>query len=90
VGVTVTAVPLTAAILPGVITPVTLTNTPVKVVLCPAVIVAELVVKLVMEAAGGGGVEFDEPPQPDKQARPTVSAMPQVARARYRFIGVPV
>jgi hypothetical protein len=76
--------------LPGVITPVPFANTPVRVVLCPAVIVAALAVKLVMEAAGGGGVELDEPPQPDKPARPTRSAKPQVARARYRFIEIPV
>ena len=88
-GVTVTAVPLTAAMLPGVITPVPFAKIPVSIVLCPAVIVAALVVKLVMEAAGGGGVELDEPPQPDKPARLAVTAMLK-AKARSRFIGIPV
>ena len=53
VGLTVTAVPLVAEILPGVMTPVPLANTPVSVALWPAVMVAGLATKLVM--VGGAG-----------------------------------
>jgi hypothetical protein len=89
VGVTVTGVPLVAGRFPGVITPVPFTNTPVRVALCPAVIAAALAVKLVIEAAGGG-VEFDEPPQPVKPARPMPSAKAQVAYTNDRLIIFPV
>jgi hypothetical protein len=89
-GVTVTGVPLVAERFPGVITPVPFANTPVSVALCPAVMVAALAVKLVMEAAGGGGVEFDEPPQPMKLARTTPSAMTHVAYTNDRLIIFPV
>jgi hypothetical protein len=53
IGLTLTAAPLVAGILPGVITPVPLAKTPVSVVLAAAVIVAGLAVKLLM--VGGGG-----------------------------------
>lgn len=53
-GLTLTGVPLVTGILPGVITPVPLVNTPVRFVLDPAVIVDGLAVKLVMV-----GVEVD-------------------------------
>jgi hypothetical protein len=76
--------------LPGVITPVPLTNTPVRVALCPAVIVAELAVKLLIEAAGGGGVEPDEPPQPIKPAGAMHRAVAHVAKTQDRFISFPV
>ena len=89
VGVTVTGVPLVAARFPGVIKPVPFTNTPVRVALCPAVIVAALAVKLVIEAAGGG-VEFDEPPQPVKLASTTPRAMTHIANAKDRLIIFPV
>ena len=52
VGLTVTAVPVVAAILPGVITPVPLANTPVSVALWPAVMVAGLATKLVIVGSG--------------------------------------
>ena len=51
-GLTLTAVPLVAGRLPGVITPVPFAKTPVRLVLAPAVIVAGLAVKLVIVGAG--------------------------------------
>jgi hypothetical protein len=90
VGVTVTAVPLVAAVLPGVMTPVPFANTPVKVAFCPAVIVAGFAVKLEMEAAGGGGGGLEEPPQPVKFARPRLITTTHVARTRSRFMFFPV
>ena len=53
VGVTVTAVPLVAERLPGVMTPVPPENTPVRLEVCPTVMVAGLAVKLVI--VGGAG-----------------------------------
>jgi hypothetical protein len=50
---TLTAAPLFAGMLPGVITPGPLAKTPVRVVLAPAVMVAGLAVKLLM--IGGAG-----------------------------------
>jgi hypothetical protein len=52
VGLTVTAVPLVAAIFPGVMTPVPLAKTPVSVVLPPKLMVGELATKLAMVGAG--------------------------------------
>jgi hypothetical protein len=88
VGVTVTAVPLVAATFPGVIIPVPLANTPVRVVLCPTVMVAALAVKLVMDAAGGG-VVFDEPPQPMKPVRTTPRVITHIAETKDRLIIFP-
>jgi len=51
VGLTVTAVPLVAARLPGVMTPVPLAKTPVSMVLSPKLMVGELATKLVMVGA---------------------------------------
>jgi hypothetical protein len=51
IGLTLTAAPLVAGILPGVITPVPLAKTPVSVVLAPTVIVAGLALKLLMVGA---------------------------------------
>jgi hypothetical protein len=51
-GLTLTAVPLVAAILPGVITPVPLAKIPVSVALWPAVMVAGLATKLVIVGSG--------------------------------------
>lgn len=73
VGLTLTAVPLVAARLPGVMTPVPFTKTAVRLELPPAVMVAGLAVKLVIEAAGGMGVMLD-PPQPAKPPRPRLRA----------------
>jgi hypothetical protein len=47
-GVTVTAVPLVAGKLPGLITPVPAEKTPVSVAVAPAVIDVGVAVKLVM------------------------------------------
>src|SRR5580692_1855883 len=52
VGLTVTATPLIAAILPGVITPVPLAKTPVRVALCPVVMVVGRAVRLALMCAG--------------------------------------
>jgi hypothetical protein len=74
-GLTLTAVPLVAARLPGVITPVPLENTPVRLELPPTATVAGLATKLVIVGAGGGGgVEFPEPPHPATKPRHTLSA----------------
>jgi hypothetical protein len=48
VGLTLTAVPLVTEMLPGVITPVPPANTPVRLELAPAAIVAGLATKLVI------------------------------------------
>ena len=74
VGLTCTAVPLVAGMLPGVITPEPPLNTPVKLELAPASIVAGLAAKLVID---GGGLVV-EPPVPHlaklKMARGAISA----------------
>jgi hypothetical protein len=55
------------------------------------VIVAELAVKLVIEAAGGGGVELDEPPpQPVKPPRTKPRAIAHVANTKDRLMILPV
>ena len=89
-GLTVTATPLVAGRLPGVMTPVPFTNTPVRVALDPTVIEAEFAVKLVIE--GGGGcvcVLDDPPPQLVRIARPRPRVIASGARRRG-FIGFPV
>jgi hypothetical protein len=90
VGVTVTAVAVVAARLPGVMTPVPFANTPVRVAFCPAVIVAGFAVKLEMDAAGGGGGGLEEPPQPVKFVRPRPRVATHVARTKSRFMIFPV
>ena len=74
-GVTLTAVPLVAAMLPGVMTPVPSPNTPVRPELVPATIDGGVAAKLVMKAAGGGGWLLDEPPHPDRDPKARLSAM---------------
>ena len=76
--------------MPGVITPVPFTKTPVNVALVPTVTVAGLGVKLVMEVTGGGGGGVDEPPQPIRLVKHTLSDMAHATGARVRFIGFPV
>ena len=73
-------------------TPVPFTKTPVNVALAPAVMVAELATKLVMEGTrgGGGGVVLDEPPQPIRLPIHTLSDMANATGARIRFIVIPV
>jgi len=80
------------AILPGLMTPVPFTKTPVNVALAPDVMVAGLAVKLVMEGTGGGGgvEEPDEPPHPVRLPKNTVSDIANATGARLRFIVFPV
>jgi hypothetical protein len=73
-----------------VITPVPLTKTPVNVAFVPAVTVAGLGVKLEMEGTGGGGGGADEPPQPIRLPKHTLSEMAHTTGARIRFIVFPV
>ena len=90
VGLTVIGIPLVTARFPGVMTPLPFTKTPVNVALVPAVTVAGLAVKLVMEATGGGGGGADEPPQPIRLPKHTLSEMAHTTGARIRFIVFPV
>jgi hypothetical protein len=91
VGLTLTAVPLVAVRLPGVITPVPPEKTPVRLTLAPAVIVARLAVKLVIDGAVPVVVvEPEPPPQPAKQARPTLRAIAHTARTENLLIIFPV
>lgn len=77
--------------MPGVMTPVPFTKTPVNVALAPAVMVAEFAVKLVMEATGGGGGGvLDEPPQPIRPPKHTLNATAHATGARIRFKVFPV
>jgi hypothetical protein len=88
VGLTVTAVPLVAGRLPGVMTPVPLEKTPVRVEEDPAAMVVGLAVKLVIEGVGGGVLD-DPPPQPVKLARLSVRVTASGARTKRRFMGFP-
>ena len=87
VGLTLTATPLVAGKLPGVMTPVPPENTPVRVVLPPAVIVVEAAVKLEIE---GGGAEVpeleEEPPQPVTPAKLRLRRNVEIARPGNRFM----
>jgi hypothetical protein len=58
VGETLTVVPLVTVMLPGVITPVPLKNTPVRLADPPALTVAGLAAKLDIDGAAGTGVTF--------------------------------
>jgi hypothetical protein len=71
-GVTETPVPLVAEMLPGVMTPVPLEKTPVRLELAPSVTIAGLAPKL--EMAGGGILVLVLPPQPTKVVNPRASA----------------
>ena len=86
--------PLLAARLPGVITPLPFANTPVRAALLPVVMVAGLETKLEMEGGGGGAGALD-PPQPVKPARPRParpreSVMAQGETTKPRFMEFPV
>ena len=92
-GLTVTPTPLVAGRSPGVITPVPLAKTPVRVALDPSVMVGEFAVKLVMEGGGGGGGGvwlLDAVPQPVETARPRLRIMASGVRIRRRFMAFPV
>jgi len=54
VGLMVTAVPLVAGRLPGVMTPVPFAKTPVRVAVVPSVMEVRFAVKLVIEGGGSG------------------------------------
>jgi hypothetical protein len=77
VGLTLTPTPLVTARLPGVITPVPLAKTAVRVVLPPAAIIAGIAPKLVIEGEGVAGV--DDPPQPAKTPKPELRATAHAA-----------
>jgi len=88
VGFTVTAVPLEAAMLPGVMTPAPLANTPVNEEPDPVVMEAGLAVKLEIEAGGVVVVELP-PPQPVKAAEPRRSVMAKEVKQEDRFMDSP-
>lgn len=83
-GLTDTAVPLVAAMLPGVITPDPPLNTPVKLELDPDSMVAGLAAKLEID----GDVPVDEPlPEPHparlNMATPAISATANDRKFRF-------
>jgi hypothetical protein len=80
VGLTLTAVPLVAEMLPGVITPVPPLNTPVKLELDPFSIVVGLAAKLVIV---GGGVVVEPLPEPHP-AKPRMAPLATSATTRDR------
>jgi hypothetical protein len=85
-GLTLTATPLLAAILPGVMTPVPLAKTLDKLALLPTVMLAGVAAKLVMDA--GGVCMLELPPQPVMPARPRLRVvMAKIAKSEKRFIG---
>jgi hypothetical protein len=88
-GLTVTAVPLAAEIeeLPPVMTPAPPEKMPVRLELVPAVMVAGLAVKLVMEGAGPV-VVLTEPPQAATH-RHTAETVARVASRSKNFIFMP-
>jgi hypothetical protein len=76
VGLTVTATPLLAGRLPGVMTPVPFAKTPVRAAGDPSVMEVRFAVKLVIEDGEDGvWVLDDPPPQPVKPARPRLRVM---------------
>jgi hypothetical protein len=83
-GLTLTAVPLVAEMVPGVKTPMPPEKTPVRLELAPAVMVAGLAVKLVMEGAGPVIVLL-EPPQAATH-RQTAETVARVASRSKNFI----
>ena len=88
VALTVTATPLVAGRLPGVMTPVPFAKTPVRVALDPSVMEVGFTVKLVIE--GGGVWVLDDPlPQPVKPARPRLRVMASGVRTRTCLMGFP-
>lgn len=89
VGFTVTPAPLVAAMLPGVITPAPLENTPVKAEPDPSVMEVGLAVKLVMEAGGVVVVVEPPPPQPVIAAKPRRSVMAKEVKQADRLMDSP-
>jgi len=89
-GLTVTATPLVAGRLPGVMTPVPFAKAPVRVALDPSVMEVGFTVKLVIEGGVGGVWVLDDPlPQPVKPARPRLRVMASGVRTRRCFMGFP-
>jgi hypothetical protein len=76
-GVTITEFPLVTARLPGVMSPVPLVKTPMRLAVPPAVIDAGVAVKLVMEGSENC-LKPTELPQPVKQTRLRVIAQTSV------------
>lgn len=75
-GLTVTATPLVAGRLPGVMTPVPFAKTPVSAAVDPSVMEVRFAVKLVIEGGGGGVCVLDDPPpQLVIPARPRLRVM---------------
>jgi hypothetical protein len=74
VGLTLTAAPLVAARLPGVITPVPFVKTPVRLELDPLLIAAGLAAKLLIEGELPPPPPLLLPPQPASATIPSPSA----------------
>jgi hypothetical protein len=85
VGLTVTAVPLIAAMLPGVIIPEPPLNVGIKLELAPAVIVDGVAVKPLIR--GGGPVLVSELlPQPVKPKNATLTNTANITEVIFRFM----
>jgi hypothetical protein len=81
-----TAVPLVAAMLPGVITPEPPLNTPVKLELDPDSIADGLAAKLVIDA-GGVVVVVELPvPQPAKSKMAALTTNASITEGTFRFM----
>ena len=83
VGLMVTATPLLAGRLPGVMTPVPFAKTPVRAAVDPSVMEVRFAVKLVIEGGGSGVWVLEGPvPQPVKPARPRLRVRVRTVMAR--------
>jgi hypothetical protein len=89
VGLTVTATPLVAARLPGVMTPVPFAKTPVRAALAPSAMEVGFAVKLLIDGGGGVSVLADPVPQAVKPAKPSPRVMASGVRTRRRFMDTP-
>ena len=88
-GFTVTAVPLVAEMLPGVMTPVPPVKVPVRLELWPELIVAGLAVKLLIVGAEPPVPLGPPPPQPVIVIIPSPETTAIVAaRRRFCIIGI--
>ena len=90
-GLTLAGVPFVTARLPGVITPVPLAKTAVRLELAPAVMAAGFATKLVIVGAGGAGViEGVDPPQPVRSPKPRLRTRTLAAQTTTRFTIFPL